>query len=101
MSHDLVLYKFDACPYCFRVQNWLEGREVPLSFRDVRQDPEAQDELLTRTGRTQVPCLFIDGEPLFESRAILDWLQEHYGDGGESDGIRSRAAGFLGRLKRE
>ncbi len=80
MNHALVLYKFDACPFCYRVQSWLEGRDVPVVYKDTRQDPEAREELQARTGRTQVPCLFIDGEPLFESGDILEWLEEHYGD---------------------
>ncbi|GEM_PF-1062858 len=80
MTHELVLYKYDACPYCHRVQSWLDGRDVPVVFRDTRQDPQAREELLALTGRTQVPCLVIDGTPMFESDDIVDWLQDHYGE---------------------
>jgi glutathione S-transferase len=78
MSHELVLYKFDACPFCYGVQSWLDGRDIPVVYRDTREDPSARQELFEATSRTQVPCLFIDGQPLFESDAILEWLAETY-----------------------
>ncbi len=78
-DHELVLYKFDACPYCQRVLRALEELGLEIPMRDTMRDPDARRELLDATGRTQVPCLFIDGEPMFESRDIVRWLREHYG----------------------
>ena len=74
---DLLLYKFDTCPYCVRVFKTLNtlGLEVPM--KDTRNDPEARQGLYSETGRTQVPCLFIDGVPLFESADIVDWLNAY------------------------
>ena len=80
MTHDLVLYKYDACPFCYRVQSWLDGRDLDVTFRDTRMDPSARQALIDKTGRSTVPCLFIDGEPMFESGDIVDWLQANYGD---------------------
>lgn len=80
MSHELVLYKYDSCPFCYRVQSWLDGRDVPIKYRDTRMDPDARQELVDLTGRSQVPCLVIDGEPMLESGDILAWLQANYGD---------------------
>ncbi len=90
-QHHLVLFKFDACGFCRRVLRWLDGHEVEVEVRDTWQDPGAREELIARTGRSQVPCLFIDGEPLFESLDILRWLEEHHGDGsGGRPSLRSR-----------
>lgn len=76
-ARDLVLYKFDACPYCARVQRSVAQLGLPVPMRDTRADPAARQELSRRTGRSQVPCLFIDGQPLFESRDIISWLEAY------------------------
>ncbi|MGM0557907.1 MAG: glutaredoxin family protein [Myxococcota bacterium] len=76
-DYDLVLYKFNTCPYCRRVLNVVRDLEVDVEFRDTHTDPGAREELREETGRTTVPCLFIDGTPFFESRDINAWLQVH------------------------
>lgn len=72
---ELVLYKYDACPYCRKVLRALETLDLPVALEDTRMDRSARGRLLERTGRTQVPCLFIDGEPMFESDDIIAWLE--------------------------
>ena len=73
-TRELVLFKYDLCGYCRRVMQAAERLEVDLPTRDTREESSARTELLDRTGRTQVPCLFIDGEPLHESADIVAWL---------------------------
>lgn len=74
---DLVLYYFESCPYCKRVLNYLEGKDIKIELKNIHQDQEAASELVEIGGRDQVPCLFIDGEPLYESRDIINWLKEN------------------------
>ncbi len=76
-ARDLVLYKFDSCPYCRRVLRTLGDLHVDVELRDTRDDRHNGTLLYEQTGRTQVPCLFIDGVPLFESRDIVDWLRSY------------------------
>ena len=76
-DHVLALYKYDACPYCRRVQRVLDTLDLHVEMRDTRLHPEHRQALFERTGRTQVPCLFIDGEPKFESEDIVDWLEDY------------------------
>jgi glutaredoxin len=76
-DRELVLYKFDACPYCQIAMGAAEQLGVALTLKDTRRDPAARQEHTSRTGRTQVPCLYIDGEPLFESSDIVDWLHAY------------------------
>ncbi len=78
-TQELALYKYDACPYCQRVLRRLDALNLEIELRDTRTEPRWRQDLLLKTGRTQVPCLLIDGEPLFESADINAWLQEHYG----------------------
>jgi len=51
---------------------------VPL--KNVSEAPEIQQELITIAGKTQVPCLVINGKPLHESDDIIKWLKENWND---------------------
>ena len=74
---DLVLYQMDYCPYCIKITNYLRSQNITIIEKDTGKDPQAREELIAKTGRTQVPCLFIDGEPLLESDAILEWFKKN------------------------
>lgn len=73
----LALYKYDACPYCQRVLRRIDDLGLEVELRDTLRDPSHRTALRERTGRTQVPCLFVDGEPLFESADIVSWLDAY------------------------
>ena len=74
----LELYKKDTCPYCQRVMKYInESGRTDIIYRDILQDPEAERTLVTEGGKKQVPCLFIDGTPMYESLDIIKWLEEH------------------------
>ena len=85
----LALYKYDACPYCRRVQQALQGMEVAVTMRDTLKDTEASRELRALTGGSQVPCLVIDGVPLLESLDIIAWLQTYQSSGSSSSSSSS------------
>lgn len=72
---DLVLYIRPTCPFCVKVLRFLEGRDLEVATRDISSDPAARDELVSVGGKQQVPCLFIDGRPLYESADIIDYLR--------------------------
>lgn len=71
----LVLYMFESCPYCQRVLHAAKKLGFELPRRDTRRDPAALAELVKVGGSKQVPCLFIDGKPLYESADIIHFLQ--------------------------
>ena len=75
---ELVLYKFDSCPFCKKVQRFLKEHQIEVPMRDVLFDKEAKADLLRIGGKTQVPCLIIEGQPLYESNDIIDWFKTHY-----------------------
>ncbi|MFT7519247.1 MAG: glutaredoxin [Kiritimatiellia bacterium] len=85
-DRELLLYKFNSCPYChrvFRAQQRL-GLDVPMA--DTHTDRSAASTLRSLVGHTQVPCLVIDGVPLMESRDIIAWLEAYATrDGGPSE----------------
>lgn len=74
----LELYKFDTCPYCVRVFKSIEksGR-TDVEMHDVMENEADYRRLLSVGGKDQVPCLFIDGVPMYESLDIIDWLEKH------------------------
>jgi glutathione S-transferase len=81
VARELVLFGYAACPYCRRVQVAQDRLGLSVSWRDTLRDREARAELVALTGRTQVPMLLIDGQPLLESLDIVAWL-EAYAVGG-------------------
>ena len=72
----LALYETRSCGYCRRVRSAIERLGLQVEGRDLDTDGHA-DVLYAATGRTTVPCLFIDGAPLFESLDIIAWLEAY------------------------
>lgn len=75
-SHDLALYYRPTCPFCVRVLKRMKdlGVESAITLKNISDDEEAEATLISVGGKRQVPCLFIDGEPLYESGDIISWL---------------------------
>lgn len=71
----LLLYMFDGCPFCQRVLDQAKKQNLTLPMRDIHRDAQAQSELVRVGGKKTVPCLFINGEPLYESADIVAFLQ--------------------------
>lgn len=72
----LELFKRDSCPYCVKVQMLIEelGVEDQIEQLDISKDLSARKRLIEVGGKQQVPCLFIDGKPLYESSDIINWI---------------------------
>ena len=74
----VVLYHDIPCPYCKRVRAYLEEAGIVIDMKDIMADPSYWEELLTNGGKGQVPCLFIDGKPLYESLDIIEWFKTNW-----------------------
>ena len=77
MAATYELYIKPTCPYCQKVLRFMEAHGIKIALRDISADPEAREELVRVGGKAQVPCLFIDGTPMYESDDIIAHLQEH------------------------
>jgi len=75
---DLELYKFDACPYCQHVFRAIERLGLPVRYRDILYEEAAATALVEGGGQDQVPCLFVDGRPLYESAEIVAFLEREF-----------------------
>lgn len=73
----LDLYMKPTCPFCHRVMDVVEELDAPVTVHDISADAAARETLVRVGGKQQVPCLFIDGDPLYESADIIAWLREH------------------------
>ena len=74
---DLLLYHFESCRYCARIRDFLEKNDLDIPMVDVIENQEAYKELLKKTDRYTVPCLMIDGKPLYESEDIILWMRDN------------------------
>ena len=74
----LDLYMFPSCPYCRRVMAMIDasGRK-DVVYHNIRANETDRETLILVGGKEQVPCLFIDGKPMYESQDIIDWLVAH------------------------
>lgn len=72
---NLRLFVLPQCPYCNKVRDYLKDKDFDVEIVDVNV-PENQDELMRVGGQDMVPCLFIDGKPLYESGDIIQWFKD-------------------------
>ena len=71
----LLLYTMEGCPYCTKVMNHLETKDLEFRVLDI-SDPVNMDELLHLGGEEQVPFL-VDTEhnaKMYESDDIIEYL---------------------------
>ena len=74
----LTLVSFDLCPYVQRAAITLAEKGIPFERRDVDlADKPAWFKSISPLGK--VPLLQVDGEVLFESTVITEYLDETHG----------------------
>lgn len=75
----LELYYKVECPYCQKVLNYMMDN---CQIKDVKlvdiKEGNNNEDLIKRGGKDQVPCLFIDGKPLYESDDIIKYFKENF-----------------------
>ena len=76
--HQLSLYYFSGCPFCQKVLRYLESKDIKVTLKDTHEKEQFRQELLKAGGKTQVPCLVVDGRALYESDDIVEWLKRNY-----------------------
>jgi glutathione S-transferase len=71
----LELVSHTLCPYVHRAAAMMHEKGVPFERRyiDLKAKP---DWFLAISPRGKVPVLLVDGQPLFESQAIIEFIEE-------------------------
>lgn len=95
-TSSLVLYQFEACPFCVKVRRGMKRLGLKIETRDAKRCQQARDELLHGGGKLKVPCLRIekeDGEVrwMYESSDIISYLEQRFTPGQEAE-TQCRAA---------
>ena len=59
------IYTWQACPFCLRAKALLDAKGVNYQEYQIDGDLEARSAMSARAGgRTSVPQIFIDGNPI-------------------------------------
>lgn len=77
----LELWSFEASPYCRLVREALSSLELPYVLHNVAKKSPRRAAFIARSGKMQVPWLHdpSSGVSLFESEAIVSYLEREYG----------------------
>ena len=84
MRHTVTLYTTRFCPYCVRAKAVLDQKGVNYTEIAVDNDPGLRREMVTRSGATSVPQIWVGEEHiggcdemlLLERQGLLDGLIE-------------------------
>ncbi len=79
LENHLLYYK-KSCPYCQKVMKFMEENHLTADTRETTQ-PGNQNDLVRIGGKKQVPCLIIEGRPLYESDDIIEYLRRTFVEG--------------------
>ncbi|MGI6221359.1 MAG: glutaredoxin family protein [Coriobacteriales bacterium] len=77
MKPELSLVVMPFCPYCNKVLRFMKKRGIEIEVKST-DEPGVRDFLVERGGKFQAPCLFIDGEALYESDDIIVYLDKAF-----------------------
>ncbi|XP_010519146.1 PREDICTED: prostaglandin E synthase 2 [Tarenaya hassleriana] len=70
---EVVLYQYEACPFCNKVKAFLDYNKIP--YKVVEVNPISKKEIKWSDYK-KVPILTVDGEPLVDSSEIIDNLSQ-------------------------
>lgn len=74
----IKLYVSDMCPFCHKVVDFIEEQGISgVEFVDASRSLELQKLIYEIGGKSQVPMMTIDGQPMYESDDIINWLKEN------------------------
>lgn len=75
---NLKLYYKKVCPFSQKVLRAIEDNNLKnIELREITEVEQYREELVNIGGKEQVPCLFIDDKPMYESDDIINYLLEN------------------------
>jgi len=77
-AKEIRLYYKKPCPYCKKVLAFLGENRINIEMTNIKERPEARKMLSRENGTRQVPCLYVDGKPLYESKDIIAFLKKEF-----------------------
>ncbi|KAJ4848374.1 hypothetical protein Tsubulata_020441 [Turnera subulata] len=70
---EVVLYQYEACPFCNKVKAFLDYHDIP--YKVVEVNPLSKKEIKWSDYK-KVPILVVDGEQLVDSSVIIDEMEK-------------------------
>ncbi|XP_027148816.1 prostaglandin E synthase 2-like [Coffea eugenioides] len=86
--NDVVLYQYEACPFCNKVKAFLDYYDIP--YKVVEVNPISKKEIKW-SGYKKVPILMVDGEQMIDSSEIIDELSRRVGSRAQGDNLSDEA----------
>ncbi|HMR05321.1 MAG TPA: glutathione S-transferase family protein [Polyangiaceae bacterium] len=76
----VTLYQFELCPFCHKVKAALDVKGI--AYRKVEVNPMTKAELpeLPAEAPKKVPVIECDGEVVFDSTTIMNYLEQRFSD---------------------
>ncbi|KAG8377950.1 hypothetical protein BUALT_Bualt08G0087100 [Buddleja alternifolia] len=82
--NDVVLYQYEACPFCNKVKAFLDYYDIP--YKVVEVNPISKKEIKWSDYK-KVPILMVDGDQMVDSSDIIDKLSKRVHPDGLVDSI--------------
>ena len=80
MEKELIIYKKQGCPYCYRLMSILKERKIKFKTVDVySEDPDAE-RAVVRNGKKPVPQAEFNGRIIYDytnEEALADEIEEY------------------------
>ncbi|GLT34979.1 hypothetical protein SLA2020_094640 [Shorea laevis] len=94
LPKEVVLYQYEACPFCNKVKAFLDYNNIP--YKVVEVNPISKKEIKWSEYK-KVPILTIDGEQLVDSSEIIDNLFQkiHPDSSASSDDEENKWRGWV------
>lgn len=75
---NMKLYIGTNCPYCKKVEKFMKENNIEIETVNINEDRQAMMNLIENGGKRQVPCLEHDGQFLYESDDIIEFLKNNH-----------------------
>lgn len=59
---EVKVYTTPTCPWCMRVKQFLDERNIPYEEYNVAEDAARAEEMIQKSGQMGVPVIEVDGE---------------------------------------
>ncbi len=59
MTHNVLIYTTQTCPYCIRAKQLLEKKKIAYNELSVDDDPALRQAMSEKAGRTSVPQIWV------------------------------------------
>ncbi|KAK4390819.1 protein FREE1 [Sesamum angolense] len=82
--NDVILYQYEACPFCNKVKAFLDYYDIP--YKVVEVNPISKKEIKWSDYK-KVPILMVDGEQMVDSSDIIDKLTRKIHPSGAIDSV--------------